>query len=125
MKAKLRKPLNKVSWFFRVNSIFRNTHWPVRVLDILESKYHLRPEDMLRLGYIRKRMARGKLNQDFIYIFDSVEARERNVSVRKAKDLYNNSDLIIFRGNLFRDGTVHVRNIRSSGSEKGQIETAS
>lgn len=125
MRTKLRKPLSKVSRFFRLKMIFHNTHWPVRVLDILESKYHLRPEEMLRLGCIRQRAARRKLNQDFIYIFDSVKARERNVSIRKATDLYNNSDLILFRGNLFRDGTVHVRNIRNSGSGAGQIETAS
>ena len=111
MKNTLRNRLGKISGLFGGNGFFHHRRWPIRVLDTLESKYHLRPEDMLRLWYVRRKIASGKYRQDSIFIFDWVRARERNISIRKEKDLYNNSDLILFKGNVFRDGTVHVRNV--------------
>ncbi len=111
MKNKLKIPLSKISGLFGINGVFHHRRWPLRVLDTLELKYHLRPEDMLRLWYIRRKTASGKFNQGSIFIFDWVKARERNISIRKEKDLYNNTDLIIFKGNVFRDGTVHVRSV--------------
>jgi len=111
MTNKLKVPLNKISGLFGLNGVFRQRRWPLRVLDTLESKYHLRPEDMLRLWYVRRQLVSGKLRQDSIFIFDWVKARERHISFRKERDLYNNPDLILFKGNVFRDGTVHVRSV--------------
>ena len=113
MRNKSKTLLDKVSGVLRINNLFRNRHWPTRVLDTLEAKYHLCPEDMLRLWYIRRRVSNGKYHGDSLFIYDRLRAREKKISVRSSRDLYNNSDLLLFKGNIFGDGSIYVERVNN------------
>ena len=56
-------------------------HWPAKVLDILETKYHLLPKDILRLWYVQRRISAGTLNIDSIYIYDRAMSRKQNIPI--------------------------------------------
>jgi hypothetical protein len=86
-----------------------NTHWPAHVLSTLEAKYHLSPQYLRRLWYVTRQISRSKPGTDYIYIFDWVKAREQGRMVRDYNDLTDNSDLILFKGSLYRDGSVSLR----------------
>ena len=88
-----------------------NGYWPSRVLDALETRYHLRPDEMLRLWYIRERVAGGKYGKESLLIYDRAQADEKKVSIRNSSDLYTNSDLLLFTGNLFWDGSVILEKV--------------
>ena len=82
------------------------------VLNQLEVKYHLRPEDMLRLGYLRRRM--GKRNRNYsLYIYDKLAASDRRLSVREIEDIYHSPDLLLYRGSITVDGAVHLGRVSS------------
>ncbi len=83
-------------------------HWPAKVLDILETKYHLLPKDLLRLWYVQRRIFAGKLNMDYIYIYDWVTSQEQNIPISNYHDLSKNYKLILFKGNIFQDGSVYL-----------------
>ena len=83
-------------------------HWPAKVLDTLETKHHLFPKDLLRLWYIKRRISAGKLNMDCIYIYDWVTSKEQNIPISNYRDLSKNYKLILFKGNIFQDGSVYL-----------------
>lgn len=83
-------------------------HWPAKVLDILEVKYHLLPKDILRLWYVQRRISAGTLNIDSIYIYDRAMSREQNIPISDYRDLSKNYKLLLFKGNIFQDGSVHL-----------------
>ena len=101
--------LRKVSGLLKINNLFNDRHWPAYVLSTLEEKYHLTPKEMLRLWYIRCRISSGKHPVDSLFIYDWIKAGEKKISVRSITDLYNNWDLLLFKGNIFRDGSVHIK----------------
>ncbi len=114
MTNKTKTALRGIPGFFRTLILPANSHWPARVLDILETKYGLRPEDMRRLWYIHKRMANGNsLRSDLIYIYDWVKARERNISVRTSRDLRKYSDLVAYMGEVAGDGSIRLKPARN------------
>lgn len=113
MRNKSKILLRKVSSLLRINNIFEDGHWPAYVLNILETKYHLTPKEMLRLWYIRRRISNGKHPVDSLFIYDWVKASEKRISVRSRTDLYDNSDLLLFKGNIFGDGSVHLERVRN------------
>lgn len=84
------------------------THWPARVLDTLETKYRLLPKDMLRLGYLQRNISAGNLNTDYIYIYDRMRSQEQNTPISAYRDLSQNYRLLLFKGNVFPDGSVHL-----------------
>jgi hypothetical protein len=84
-----------------------NQHWPAGVLNRLEVEYHLKPEDMLRLGHFRRRYSRRNKNY-FLYIYDKFAASDRNLSVKDVNDIYHFPDLILFKGSVTVDGVVHL-----------------
>jgi len=83
-------------------------HWPARVLDTLETKYQLLPKDMLRLGYLQRNISAGNLNTDYIYIYDRMRSQEQNTQISVYRDLSQNYRLLLFKGNVFPDGSVHL-----------------
>jgi hypothetical protein len=87
-------------------------HWPAKVLDILETKYHLLPKDLLRLWYVQRRIFAGKLNLDYIYIYDWVTSQEQNIPISNYHDLSKNYKLILFKGNISQDGSVYLEKVR-------------
>jgi len=90
--------------------------WPARVLDILETRYHLLPRDLLRLGCIRRRLSAGKFAMEYIYIYDRTVSQERNVPIRGYQDLSRNDHLLLFKGNISPDGTVYLEKVSAAGS---------
>ncbi len=113
MRNKSKALLRKVSGLLKINNIFHSKNWPVHVLDTLEAKYRLLPEDMLRLWYIRRRVLNGKYPVDSLFIYDWARACEKNISVRDRKDLYRNSDLLLYKGNIFGNGSIYVERVRN------------
>ena len=91
-------------------------HWPVKVLDALETKYHLLPKDLLQLWYIQRRISAGKLNMDCIYIYDRARSQEQNIPISNYHDLSKNYELILFKGNIFQDGSVYLEKVGPTSS---------
>lgn len=83
-------------------------HWPARVLDTLETKYRLLPKDMRRLGYLQRSISAGNLNTDYIYIYDRMLSQEQNTPISAYRDLSQNYRLLLFKGNVFPDGSIHL-----------------
>ena len=88
--------------------------WPARVLDALETKYHLLPKDMLRLWYLQRSISAGNLNTDYIYIYDRVMSQEQKIAISAYRDLSQNYRLLLFKGNVFPDGSVHLEKLYST-----------
>ena len=91
-------------------------HWPAKVLDILETKYHLLPKDLLRLWYIQRGIFVGKLNMNYIYIYDWVTSQKQNLLISDYHDLSKNYELILFRGSILQDGSVYLEKVRPASS---------
>jgi hypothetical protein len=100
--------VNKASGVFGRNNGPGKRYWPAGVLNQLETRYHLRPEEMLQLGYLRHRMTGKNKGLYSLYIYDRLAARERHMPVRNVKDIYKSVDLLRFRGSMTGDGSVHV-----------------
>lgn len=105
--------IRKASNLLKTNSLFDDRHWPASVLNTLETKYSLSPKEMLRLWYVRRRISNGKHPVDSLLIYDRVRASEKSISVRNNGDLYSNSDLLLFKGNILEDGSVHLARVNS------------
>lgn len=103
--------LRKLSSLFKTNSAFDDRHWPAYVLTTLETKYQLSPKEMLRLWYIRRGISKGDHPVDSLLIYDRVKASERRILVRSYTDLYSNSDLLLFKGTIFGNGSVHLERV--------------
>jgi len=115
MVNKLKKELNRVS--ARLSRLLmRNggNHWPANVLEILETKYHLLPKDLLRLWYVRRRMFPSKSKMDFIFIYDWAKAYDLNVSIRRSNDLYKYPDLMLYKGYIYSNGEVSIEKISNN-----------
>ena len=110
----LDNPLVKVMKSLRKPKSYGNSHWPSHVLDALETRYHLRPEEMLRLWYVRERVAGGKYGKESLLIYDRIQALEKKVPIKTSSDLHANSDLLLFTGNLFWDGSVILEKVSRS-----------
>ena len=91
-------------------------HWPAKVLDALETKYHLLPKDLLHLWYVQRKISAGKLNMDYIYVYDWVKSQEQNISIGNYHDLSKNYELILFKGSIFQDGAVYIEKVRPTSS---------
>ena len=113
MRNKTKILVRKVSSLFKINHLFSNRHWPAYVLTTLETKYKLLPKEMLRLWYIRRRISTGKHPVDSLLIYDWARANEKRISVRSSRDLYNNSDLLLFKGNIFGDGSIRLERVNN------------
>ena len=108
---KLNNPLVKALDSLRKPKLSGNGHWPSHVLDALETRYHLRPDEMRRLWYVREKVTYGKYGKESLLIYDRAQALEKKVSIRNSSDLYTNSDLLLFTGNLFWDGSVILEKV--------------
>ena len=113
MRNKSKILLRKVSSLLKINDLFDDRHWPAYVLNTLETEYQLSPKEMLRLWYIRRRISNGKPPVDSLLIYDWVRASEKRILVRSSRDLYSNSDLLLFKGNIFGDESVHLKRVKN------------
>ncbi len=113
MQNKSKIMLRKLSNLLKIHDSFNDRHWPANVLDTLETKYQLSPQEMLRLWYMRCRISNGKHPVDSLLIYDRVGASEKRISVRNSWDLHINSDLLRFKGNIFGNGSIQVERLNN------------
>jgi len=115
MVNKFKTGLTKVSTqLHRFMGRHSDKHWPTNVLDILETKYHLLPKDLLRLWYVRCRLISNKSKTDSIFIYDQARATNQNLSIREYNDLYKYPDLLLYKGSIFSSGEVSIEEIRKN-----------
>lgn len=115
MVNKFKTELTKIS--AQLNRFLVRTgdkHWPTNVLNILETKYHLLPKDLLRLWYVRRRLISNKSKTDSIFIYDQARASNQNLSIREYNDLYKYPDLLLYKGYIFNNGEVSIEEIRKN-----------
>ena len=88
-------------------NLYGNQYWPAGVLNQLELQYHLKPEEMLRLGYFRQKF--GRHNRNYVlYIYDKFTASHRKLSIKDVNDIYHSPDLLLFKGSVTVDGAIHL-----------------
>ena len=112
MVNKFKTELTRVSaQLYRL--VLRNgdKHWPANVLNILETKYNLRPKELLRLWYMRRRILSNKTRQDSIFIYDWAKARDEKISIRRFSDLYKYPELLLYKGHIATNGEVKIEAI--------------
>lgn len=92
------------------SSIASNSHlqWPEKVLDYLERNFHLLPKDLAPLRYVRRRGSFGEFPTYYIRIYDWARAYEHGIVVNCYHDLDNYPELVLFKGNIFENGTVQL-----------------
>ena len=115
MVNKFKTELTKIS--AQLNRFLARTgdkQWPANVLDILETKYHLLPRDLLRLWYVRRRLISNKSKTDSIFIYDQARASNQNLSIREYNDLYKYPELLLYKGYIFSSGEVSIEEIRKN-----------
>lgn len=110
LMTKAFKPLKR---FLGENS---DKRWPPKVLDILETEYQLLPKDLLRLWYVQCRIRIDKFNIDRIYIYDWLTSQEQNIPINNYHDLSKDYKLLLFKGNVFQDGSVYFEKVGSISS---------
>jgi len=99
--------VSKTRKVLRDMNLSGNQYWPEGILNQLELQYHLKPEDMLRLGYLRRKFSRRN-NNYVIYIYDKFTASDRKLSVKDINDIYHFPDLLLFKGSVTVDGVIHL-----------------
>ena len=110
MVETLKDTLKKTGKALRVIGSPRNHYWPAGVLNQLEVQYHLRPEDMLHLGYLTGKSDRRNKNY-VLYIYDKIAASDKNIPVKNVHDIYHSSDLLRFAGRMTVDGSIHLEKV--------------
>ena len=113
MNNKSETMLKKVASLLKMSRAVGSRRWPAYVLSTLESKYQLSPKEMLRLWYIRQRVSNGKHPVDSLLIYDWAKANEKRIPVKSVRDLYNNSELLLFKGNIFGDGSIRLERVNN------------
>ena len=106
----LKEAVKKTGKVMRGIGFSGKRYWPAGVLNTLETEFHLKPEDMLRLGYMRRHF--GRRNRIYyLYIYDKYAASDRKLSVNDVNDIYNSPDLLIFKGSVTVDGVIHLARV--------------
>ena len=97
------------------SAVASNNHvqWPEHVLDYLERNFHLLPQDLADLRYVRRRGSFGELPTYYIRIYDWARACEHGVAVNRYHDLDSHPTLVLFKGNLFENGTVQLTRVQN------------
>ena len=97
-------------------SVASNNHvqWPEHVLDYLERNFHLLPQDLAGLRYVRRRGSFGKLPTYYIRIYDWARACKDGIVVDRYHDLDNYPKLVLFQGNIFENGAVQFTRVHNS-----------
>lgn len=102
--------VKKTKRILRDMDLYRNQYWPVGILNQLEVEYHLKPEEMLRLGYLRRNFDRHNKNY-ILYIYDKYAAFDRKLSVKDENDIYHFPDLLVYKGSVTVDGAIRLDKI--------------
>jgi hypothetical protein len=112
MVKTLKDVVTKTRKVLRDRNFYGNQYWPAGILNQLEVEYHLKPDDMLRLGYLRRKF--GRHNKNYVlYIYDKSAASDRKLSVKDVNDIYHAPDLLLFKGSMTVDGAIHLDKVSS------------
>lgn len=107
MVKALKDVIKRTGKVLRNMDLYGNRYWPAGVLNQLEVEYHLKPDDMLRLGYFMQKFDRHNRNY-FLYIYDKYAASDRKLSVKDLNDISYSPDLLLFKGSVTVDGVIHL-----------------
>ncbi|MFC1899572.1 hypothetical protein ACFLXP_04495 [Chloroflexota bacterium] len=108
--------VKRVSGVFRAGNVFDGGYWPAGVLNQLETQYQLNPDDMLRLGCLRNRISGKKSSTYSLLIYDRLAAHNRQLSVRNVNDIYNTPSLLLYKGNMDENGSIHLVKVSKNES---------
>ncbi|UCB43239.1 MAG: hypothetical protein JSV77_00915 [Dehalococcoidales bacterium] len=101
--------LSKIAKWYRQSSLGKERqYWPGNVVEYLEDKLDVSPEDMVSLQCVTISGSFGGYNVSIIRIFDRIEAARRELTVRSYHDLDEYPELIVFEGYVFKNGPVHL-----------------
>jgi hypothetical protein len=89
----------------RVNHKNGNGRLSGKMLEYLERKYQLSPQDMLHLRVVYSASSWGKLPARFIRIYDQ---RTLTNGIRTYEDLENHLELILYQGHILNNDFVYV-----------------
>ena len=81
---------------------------PVKLLEHLESKYLLCPQEMLRLRVVRRKGLLGNRAAWFIRIYDHETSVRNGVFIRTYQDLDKQPDIIQFEGYILENNFVYI-----------------
>ena len=112
MVAAVKEMVRKATGLFSRARRLHSVYWPAGVLSVLEVKFQLKPEDMLRLGYLQRRISQNENTYYTVFIYDRLAAFERKIAVKSFRDIYDYPELLLYKGNMFRDGTVYLGKVK-------------
>jgi hypothetical protein len=96
---------NKSGEVTRVSRKNGNGKLSGKMLDYLERKYQLSPQDMLNLRAVYSESWLGNMPACFMRIYDR---RALNDCIKTYSDLENYPDLILYNGHILGNGFVYV-----------------
>ena len=105
MKVSLHKNTRPIS---RKNEKNSNGRLPVKLLEYLENKYLLCPQDMLRLRVVKSNGSLGSLAACFIRIYDQETAVRNGIYIRTYSDLDKRPNIILYNGYILEDNFVYI-----------------
>lgn len=79
-----------------------------KLLDYLESKYHLLPWDMLSLRVVKSKGLLGNRPACFIRIYNHENALKSGVHVKAYYDLDKQPDLILYKGYILENDFIYI-----------------
>ena len=104
-KVSLRKNTRPVS---RVNVKNGNRKLSAKLLDYLESKYQLLPEDMLSLRVVSSKGSLGNLPACFIRVYDQAMSASNGIHIGTYNDLDQRPNLILYSGYILENDFVYI-----------------
>jgi hypothetical protein len=81
---------------------------PGRVLDYLERKFQLHPQDMLTLRAVKRRGLLGNLPATFIRIYDQALLERNGISIKSFRDLDRHAAVLLYHGYILDNNMVHL-----------------
>ena len=79
-----------------------------KLLDYLESKYQLLPQDMLSLRTVNSKGSLGNLTAYFIRVYDQETASRNGIYIKTYYDLDKRPNLILYKGYILENDFVYI-----------------
>lgn len=81
---------------------------PGRVLDYLERKFRLHPQDMVTLRAVKRRGFLGALPATFIRIYDQALSERKGINIKSFGDLDRHMAVLLYHGYILDNDMVHL-----------------
>jgi len=105
MKVSLHKNIRPISGKNKKN---RNGRLTAKLLEYLESKYLLCPQEMLRLRVVQSTGLLGNRAACFIRIYDQETSVRNGIFIRTYEDLDKRPDIILYNGYILENNFVYI-----------------